>query len=435
MADVITSTPVRIEEESEVNNNQENLDEIVKLPLDEVEWIKPDANVTDYQFSPHQFIRSHCMEQTANDDNIQIWDVMFEPGRPEIIATCGGRFLCVLNVDTGELLLKYCHKNKNQDFFSLSWTTTPECGNVLASGSSLGEIRLYHLAKEVSFYSWIYKKGVSVNAVQFHSYKPSLLFTASKDSYVNLWDIGNPSPPYYEDIKHVQLLSLQATGGDLYSMAWVPESNWILVGAMEGLMAWKIVPNKLKTAKKMIEFRLPSENGAKHDPPYVDSVASLGNNLVATKCVSQGRILIFKPPSVDTITLNEEGDAEVNVEILAQLAWKKTTNFYMNIGGLTSLCLLGCGDDRGNVWMYKLPDWMCKELEEQSTENSMKNRERIPSMIAPLGILPWPYLEDESGNVTNSELMMDKVAFAPNGQFVVAVTNNNLIAIWKRLEV
>ena len=83
---------------------------------------------------------------------------MFEPGRPEIIATCGGRFLCVLNVDTGELLLKYCHKNKNQDFFSLSWTTTPECGNVLASGSSLGEIRLYHLAKEVSFYSWIYKK-------------------------------------------------------------------------------------------------------------------------------------------------------------------------------------------------------------------------------------------------------------------------------------
>ena len=102
--------------------------------------------------------------------------------------------------------------------------------------------------------------------------------------------------------------------------------------------------------------------------------------------MSQGRILIFKPPSVDTITLNEEGDAEVNVEILAQLAWKKTTNFYMNIGGLTSLCLVGCGDDRGNVWMYKLPDWMCKELEEQSTENSMKTRERMPSMIAPLGM-------------------------------------------------
>ena len=47
MADVFTSTPDRIEEESEVNNNQENLDEIVKLPLDEVEWIKPDANVTE----------------------------------------------------------------------------------------------------------------------------------------------------------------------------------------------------------------------------------------------------------------------------------------------------------------------------------------------------------------------------------------------------
>jgi len=432
MAEVITSTPVR-NEECEINNNQENRDEITKIPTDAEDWLKPDANVNDYQFFPHQFIRSHCMEQTANDDNIQIWDVVFEPGNPEVIATCGGRFLCVINVNTGELLLKYCHKNKNQDFYTLSWTTTAECGNLLASGSSHGEIRLYHLAKEVSIYSWVYKKGVSVNAAQFHSYKPTLLFTASKDSVVNLWDIGNPCPPYYEDLKHVHLLSLQATGGDLYSMAWVPESNWILVGAMEGLMAWKIVPNKLKTAKKMIEFRLPVENGGKHDPPYVDSVASLGNNLVATKCVSQGRILIFRPPSVDAITLSEEGDAEVNVEILAQLAWRKTTNFYMNIGGLASLCLVGCGDDRGNVWVYKLPDSMCSDLEENGAENKV-NSSRKPLMIAPLGILPWPDLEDESGNVANSELMMDKVAFAPNGQFVVAVTNNNLVAIWKRIQ-
>ena len=46
MAEVITSTPVR-NEECEINNNQENRDEIMKIPTDAEDWLKPDANVNE----------------------------------------------------------------------------------------------------------------------------------------------------------------------------------------------------------------------------------------------------------------------------------------------------------------------------------------------------------------------------------------------------
>ena len=75
-------------------------------------------------------------------------------------------------------MLKYEH-TEDLYFWTLSWSTL-DFGNILASGATNGEIRLYEMEREVSFYSWIYKKGVGINAAQFHSEEPSWLVTASK---------------------------------------------------------------------------------------------------------------------------------------------------------------------------------------------------------------------------------------------------------------
>ena len=94
----------------------------------------------------------------------------------------------------------------------------------------------------------------------------------------------------------------------------------------------------------------------------MDSVCSLGNNLVATKCVSRGRILILQPPLSDQIDLSDASQKEkcFDVQVLMELAWRKTDNFYMNIGGSIKLGLVACGDDSGHVWVYKLPRSVCE---------------------------------------------------------------------------
>ena len=104
-------------------------------------------------------------------------------------------------------------------------------------------------------------------------------------------------------------------------------------------------------------YRLPGQNHLCAFP-YVDSVCSLGNNLVATKCVSRGRILIIQPPTRDQIDLSQA--KSFDVQVLVELAWKKTDNFYMNIGGSIQLGLVACGDDSGRVWVYKLPKSICE---------------------------------------------------------------------------
>ena len=88
--------------------------------------------------------------------------------------------------------MKYEH-SEDVDLFTLSWSTK-DFGNILASGSNTGEIRLYDMEREVSFYSWIYKKAIPINAAQFHSEETSWLMTASKVSRILYIDVIHISP-------------------------------------------------------------------------------------------------------------------------------------------------------------------------------------------------------------------------------------------------
>ena len=197
-----------------------------------------------------------------------------------MVATCGGKFICVFHLNTGELRLKYEHNEGIQDFYCLAWTCLQR-RNILASGSNLGEVRLFDLDRKVSFYSWTYKKTAAINAVQFHCEEPSWLFTASnvrseffvfclthiipQNGVINLWDIGSHNPPRYVGMEHTKLieLELERRNKDLYSMAWVGDNGagMIMVGTMDGLMGWKISSERVKEERfgsyqpQMIEIR------------------------------------------------------------------------------------------------------------------------------------------------------------------------------------
>jgi len=49
--------------------------------------------------------------------------------------------------------------------------------------------------------------------------------------------------------------------------------------------------------------------------------------------------------------------------------------------------------------------------------------------MLPIGRLPWP---DINGNPSKQITMLDKVTFSPCGNYMVSVTNTNIVAMWKR---
>jgi WD40 repeat protein len=335
--------------------------------------------------------------------------------------------------------MRYTHPEEDCVFYSLSWSRLGS-RRVLAAGSHQGEVRLFHPARHLCFASWAAdgRRGSAVHAVEFHSGVAGWLLVATADSQLSLWDLGDPEPPAYGRLgtrPPVQLLKLVADSSpDLYSLAWVDHTSWLLAGTAEGLLGWRLqeeAPPGRAVAGPMIHFELMA--ASEEYGESVDSVASLGQGLVAAKCVAYGKILVFRAAFPG---LEERGRCGnlCRVEVLLELAWRLTTNFYMSATGDVGrwphcaaldrpppgLGMLVCGDDRGTVWLYRLPDWL---------ERGGARPVTLPARLLPVGKLPWPALENEEKRV---EIMVDKVVLSPSGRHLVAVTNNNIVAFWER---
>jgi len=383
-------------------------------------------------YEPKNFLRSHCKGGNEDDSTTTIWDVAFEPGRSDRVATCGGPFLCIFDPTTGELELKYEHKNRSHEFFCMSWTAAAG-GNFLAAGSSCGEVRLFHPASHVSFSHWVPKKKQSVNALKFHSREPSWLFVATgadDNGCVSLWNIHNPHPP---DFGTRQTFLMEITVDcTLYCMSWVVETSWVLVGGDDGLLGWKLSEDKVretsfpKYSPSKVYLHLPGF-GEDEEGPFVDSITSLGSGLVAAKCVGGGRILVFRTQDLRAA----EKSHDCHVQVLAKYRWEKTDEFYLNIGGDLSGGIMGCGDDEGNIWLYRLPSWLREgEGEPGQPGKGVAGDSRVCRKYRALGRLPWP--KAITADIRN-KIIINKVAFSPGSKYIVAATNKNLVAFWKQV--
>ena len=210
------------------------------------------------------------------------------------------------------------------------------------------------------------------------------------------------------------------------SMAWVKDQQWLFAGTAGGLIGWhlpiKVLTGSVPSQPSMIDFELVPDSEHREYGQAVDSVCSLGQGLVATKCVTYGKILVFKAEFRALQEKDRTGNL-CKVEVLAEFAWRHTMEHFINIGGSADLRLMACGDDQGTIWLYSLPAHLL--LEPASNSN-------LPSKLLPIGRLPWPKLQVNGVLQEGSTVMIDKVVFSPEGNNIVAITNNNIVAFWKR---
>lgn len=102
------------------------------------------TNMESLTYDPVHFIRSHSKNNDPADIQTQIWEVVFEPDPKDQtkttsrVATCGGNSICIVDVNTGTVLMKYKHKELKENFYTLAWTTL-QFGDNVESSSSSGE--------------------------------------------------------------------------------------------------------------------------------------------------------------------------------------------------------------------------------------------------------------------------------------------------------
>lgn len=414
---------------------------------------KPKRSKTEESlvYDPVHFIRSHSKNNDPADVQTQIWEVVFEPDPEDNsktlsnVATCGGNSICIIDVNSGTVLMKYKHKDIRENFYTLAWTTLNLGGektNILASGGIKGEIRMFHPKNKVCFHEWKpvdIKKPTAVNSLVFHSSEPTWLFVGTNDGNVSLFDVGTPTLPTYDGVNPRQLLKLFPDYGDVYNIAWSGHnSKWLLAGTAAGLVGWKIEAEKVRSETKykpfLVDFLLPASERDKDENPIVDSLAIVSEYTVVAKCANHGLIYLWdlRATTKDLSAKDAVIAMDKEVSMLANLKWSDTDNFYMNLGCHKGKGLIVCGDDKGSLWLYNMPGMV--------NSSPDKSPEPIKKLVDPTTKLVWPELQDD--HLENSrkvpldrhDIIIDKVTTSWDCSHIVAVTSNNMVCIWKRTD-
>ncbi|BFZ18494.1 hypothetical protein BsWGS_21531 [Bradybaena similaris] len=382
-------------------------------------------SLEDYE--PTLFLR--CHNQRDNDDETKIWKCAFEPSleNPEettnLLATCGGKTVCIIDVQTQQVLKRFQDTDKNENFYTLAWTTI-EAGskkkvNILAVAGEGAMVKLIY-PSQLLMYAVIRGHKKYISCLLFHPTLTRLLFSGSRDGFVFLWDIGIPDKAPNSNYMPLLKISLQDTVGDALNLVFSERSQMLIAGAERGCVGWIVTDcpslTPVRRAKVIEKTDLVFQH-PKSKTLTVDGLISLPGDLIATKQVGSGEILIW-----DLGKHVEKGKKEVVIEPLIKLKYPQHNVKYLNLGYSTGL--LGVGDDQGNLLLYNIKEVINKHRNEDE-ENVWEAS----------SILEWPnILNNVAPLALRQELVVNTVAISSSHEYVTGGTDNNLVCIWKREE-
>jgi WD40 repeat protein len=150
-------------------------------------------------------LRMHWRSDANDDERATIpdvWDCRFQPTpiqdralglASHVVATCGSHSVCFTDCDRGVVVMKYTHLDEsNEQFQCLDWTLV-KSGDlespVLAVAGTAKTIKLINTKFEVC-YRYLKGHRSEIVDLKFLKYENRLL-SASRDSRVFLWDIGD----------------------------------------------------------------------------------------------------------------------------------------------------------------------------------------------------------------------------------------------------
>ncbi|XP_037605568.1 leucine-rich repeat and WD repeat-containing protein 1 isoform X2 [Sebastes umbrosus] len=385
---------------------------------------------------PLHVLQCHSKQDSSEDFSTQLWACAFQPlpdstgagGGSRLVATCGGDSLCVIDCETGMVMKKY--KVSGEEFFSLAWSTvlmsrgggaSAQHCSILAAGGKRGLVKLIHPRNNVAYGEFrASRKALSV--LRFNHHQGNFLFTGSYDNKIVMWDIGGVDSQY--NYKVIQLLVLEVSATPLHiCLPPTSPSSHLLTACEDGLHCYNTqlgTNNTTKRSEEMeITFPIYKKEDKDHDYHTIDGLSFLTDDIVASKNYMHGSIYLWSW-SRTKAQRPDKKDRTVSAVVLAELQWAHTEIPYLALNTCPGKAYIVCGDDKGRLWTYHIT-------------NLQKNCFQTGKPILPTEVLEWPTpVRKGLGQVEGPSI--NSVAMDPELRFLVALSDKNMVIVWKREE-
>ncbi|CAG8553280.1 12384_t:CDS:2 [Gigaspora rosea] len=298
----------------------------------------------------------------------------YDPREESIFATVGGQSVIIAQFDNSkpvalEVLQTYIDENTEENFYCCAWSFDPISGAPwLAVTGAQGIIKIID--------SSVGNVVREINEIKFHPRKPSLLFSASKDFSIRLWNVvtcmpiaifggecGHREPVLSIDV-HLSGDFLASSGMDHAVKIW-SLCTPVVKNAIESSLK-PIQPSRPQQTSSSRQQTCCRSHGKPPSPVFVHfpiySTARLHNNyvdcvrwygdLLLSRCAADATIILWKP----------------NVELIATDNSNVTT---IIVGGPTT------GNQIGQIYLWNLQDiplFIDKYIEKKKAKNIVTNK-------------------------------------------------------------
>ena len=262
--------------------------------------------------------------------------------------------------DTITPIQVYIDPNSEEEFYTCVWSYNANSESLLAMAGAKACIHVLNVTNGKPYRSLL-GHGDSVNDLKFHSCKPEILFSASKDHSIRIWNIqtvvciailagmeGHRDEVLAIDINHMGNL-LVSCGIDHAVKIWDLEEETLRDAIL--VKSYEHSPvDKVRSFKTINVFSAKFSTRDVHTN-YVDCVRWLGALVLSKAC--ENAIVCWKPE------LSKKGASsgigtEHKTTILYTYTVPDSTIWYIRFSMDMDYNILAAGNQNGNVFLYSL---------------------------------------------------------------------------------
>ncbi|GBC10046.1 hypothetical protein RclHR1_00930024 [Rhizophagus clarus] len=374
----------------------------------------------------------------------------------------------------------YVDESEGEDYYCCAWSVDPiEGAPLLAVAGALGIIT--HLLGRST--------RNEINEIKFHPRDPSLIFSASKDDSIRLWNLetmktivifggenGHREPVLSIDV-HLTGDFLVSSGMDhaikIWTLCTPVMKHAIETSFLNSSSSSSRPPSSQEkccsshgASSKKVTVHYPIFTTTQLHNNYVDCVRWYGD-LLLSRCAADAKIMLWKPDvelipfdksSVTTVVVGgpaAPSKQQASFNIICELEFSHCDIWFLRFGMSYDYRMLATGNQAGQIYLWDLhdvphyiDDYIKKKKAEYSStkkEKTVVKKKRGTSVanrkivnILASGSNSRASADNRKPTILNStacESIIRQIDFSNDRQWIVAVCDDGSIWCWKNNEV